>query len=237
MGGHGLGEGRVGRCPVAFEAATPQDVASVAFSPGSDLFDEAGLADARLSGHEHQAALASGGLLEPLRETGQLLRSADQWCLGAEAPDRFFVADLIAGDRGGQALQLELADRREGETRPADEQTGDEVGTEDLAGLGPVAEPLGQHDRGAEEVGHVLEGLAGGEANPDGQALPRHRPARRLLHGNGAGHRVGCGREGDHQSVAQPFHFVAAVLGHRIREELVVSGEDPLGFVVTGAGQ
>ena len=62
QGLQGLGEGRVGRHPLALEAVAPQDLAAVARGLLGQLLGQAGLADARLAGHHHQAAPAHGRL-------------------------------------------------------------------------------------------------------------------------------------------------------------------------------
>jgi hypothetical protein len=202
------------------------------------LLGEAGLADARLTGHEHEPAPAGSSFAQQTGGAGQLALPSDKRQAGHQARCGIrFVAHREGADGLGHALELERAERVETETGPARKQAGHQLRAQDLAGIGLVAQPAGHHHRRAEEVGFVPEGLPGVEAHPDGQTLTRHRPARRLLHGDGASQGVSSGGERPHQPVAQPFHFGAPVGGGRLGQQRVVGAEDALGVLVSGPGQ
>ena len=102
----------------------------------------------------------------------------------------------------------------------------------DAGGPGLVAEPPRDHHRRAEIVGFVPEGIADMEANPYLQPFTCGGTAGRVLHGDGAAHRVSCGRKGDHEPVAKPLHFLSTVLFGSVPQKTVVRLEDTLRLLV-----
>ena len=146
-----------------------------------------------------------------------------------------FERDLAGGDGRREALEFEDADGTERECLAACEQTFDDSAAEDLAGTGAIAEAAGGDDSGAEVVALVAQGVAGVEADADGEVFAVDGATRHLLHGDGTTHGVGGGGEGDHEAVAERLHLGTAMLTHCISQELIVGPEEPLRILVAGA--
>ena len=76
---------------------------------------------------------------------------------------------LTGGDRVVESLQREVAQVAEGVGATAADERPNEGRGENLAPLGPVAEPLGHDDGGAEVVVVFAQGFAGVQSHPNGQ--------------------------------------------------------------------
>ena len=105
-----------------------------------------------------------------------------------ELPDH-----LARGDRLGEALELERAERPELEVGAAARERAHELAREDLAAVGRRAEPGGLDDRRAEPVAVLEARVAGADADPHRDRLAVGEPAivavDRPLHRGRAGER------------------------------------------------
>ncbi len=115
-------------------------------------------------------------------------------------------------------------------TSRAGEETYD-VAEQDLATVGVVAQARGFDDRCAEAVVVLERDVA--RAQPDAHlqvgAAPTRQPVDRLLDRDRGAHRLGRGREDDHEAVAQRLDLGAAVRGQRVAHERVVRASQVVG--------
>ena len=231
-----LGEGAVGRGPIALEAAAPQHAAAARLDPFGELLGRARLADAGLADEHDEAAVAGLRVVEERVEAGDLGGAADERRAREEGV-RFVALELdLAGvHRIGDALELERPEIAERERLASGEHVRDGGAAPDLAGRGGVAQPARDDDRRAEQVALVTQGIADVEADADREVLAGDGAARGLLHVDGAAHGVGGGVEGDHEAVAERLHLGPAVGGDGLAQDLVVGLEDALGVLVPGA--
>jgi hypothetical protein len=110
-----------------------------------------------------------------------------------------------------------------------------ELGREDLAARSGVTEPLGQHDRRAEEVSLVAHGLAGVQPHSDVELLRTGAavvPVDGPLHRDRAGHRVHRAREDHHEAVAEVLDLLPPPFRDRLAQQREVRAPQPLAGLV-----
>ena len=207
-----LGEGPVGGTQLL--VATPEQHCCLAYVGAAGQFgDHGGLALPRLARDQHQLTTRAGGHpFERALEQLELLVPADHAHPGAvrqagrqrDGSARLCVdilglpGHLEGLDRFGQALQLDLAQRREGVVRAPAGCGAHQVGHQDLSGAGLGAQSSSLDDRVTEVVVGFLGGLPGAHSDPDAQRAldPGVVPVDDLLHGHRTAQRRRGRREG-----------------------------------------
>ncbi len=201
------------------------------------LGDEAGLADARLAGDEHEATGAVAGGGDPPGEHFAFALAADVGRAGPEVgrAGRRLPRNVERGHRLGEALELQLADRRHLVAAAAARQHPHDLGDQHLPAVGRGAQSRRLDDRRTEAVAVLERDVAGRDADPDRerQALAAGEQVDRALHGDPGGD--GLGRAGEHHehAVAEPLHDGAAVRLRRLDQRAVVGPAQRLGPVLT----
>jgi hypothetical protein len=239
--GH-LGEGRDERMERHRQVAVGgagQHPGPVGVGPLGHLGQQSGLAHARVGGHQHDARRARSRLAPAGQGPAHLVGPADQ----REPPVRDQGSGQGPGggvrrgvddpdDGGGlvEALQLVGAHLLEGGVQAALAEALDEVGGQDLAGLGSCLQP-GRLDHGDAVLVVVLEDHLP-DADPDPDAEGAHRvlavavPGHAALHVDGRPHRGRRRREGGLQPVPGPAQHPALVgRDHRAEQRVVVPAE------------
>jgi hypothetical protein len=229
-------------------ATAPQHDAALLVGEAGQLLDQAGLADAGLTGDQHDPPLPADRLLPgvhqrvPLRDpagerehVGQL---DGRWQRDADRVRAFVVGcrpdDLAHRQRARDALELQLTDRSQLVVGPRPGEHPDHVGGQDLAALGRRAEPGRLHHRRAEPVVVFEGGLAGAEPHPHLQR-PSVEPAlagHGLLHGHRALDRVGGAAVAGHHRITDRLDLGPAGGRDGRAQELEVGAPHLVGGVV-----
>lgn len=195
----GFRDGRVGQA-LPLVAMAPQHRSAVPFGSFGQFFGQPGLADAGVSGDEAEATPPGECLRPPTTEAPEFGVAAHHRVpLRRGGAGRGPVPDRKRRDGVGHTVEVLFPDVAQAEGKPAGEQADDDVGTEDLARLRPLAELSG--DDGG-QFGGACRGLRGG-AGVEGE--PDRRGPERLVNGGG--------RERGHEVVAECLEQAAAVLG------------------------
>ena len=143
-------------------------------------------------------------------------------------------------DRFRQALQLDLADKHEGELGATAGETSNEIVAEDLASVGGVAQSRRGDDRGAVAVAAFPRHIARADTDAHFDAAVVARLAigavNRALDVVRRVHRVGSSSERGHDAVAQTLHHCPVVRGDRGPENLVVAPPDEIGLDIAESG-
>jgi hypothetical protein len=207
--------------------AAPEENAGPGFEPpASGLGHQGGLAQAGLARDEDQlTSLARGHPLEGVGQDLGLGVAGDDTCNGhdLEAGRQrhnagrhldladWLPSDLVGLDRLGQALELQLTERREGKRAPTSGHNANGVGGEDLAAFGLGAQPRRLDHRVTEVVVRLSGRFSAAEPDPQPQrSLPLTiGPVDTLLHRNRARQRGGGAWEYDHEPIAQGLHLGA----------------------------
>ena len=191
---------------------------------------EAGLADPRLAGDQREATRAGPGCLPGLAQTRERLGpsterqpGADEACGEGRAGDQRLPEHLRDGDRLGETLQFERADRS-GRDIEATERQHD-VADQDLARGRHAAEPSGLDHRKPDEVVPSKADLADRDAHPRlrGPVTDRRQSVGRPLQLDAGGHGVTDAVEDGQDPVAHVLDHTAPGIGDRSRER----GEHP----------
>ncbi len=239
--GEGLREGPVGRGLTVMAPAGEHDRRRVGrLGRGARFRHQAGLADARLAGHQDEPAGTGRGRGDPIGEQRAFPLAADVGRAGPKvaAPLERRPGDGDGLDRVGQALQLQRPDGRQLVAAPTPSEHPHDVGGEDLPARRCAAQP-GRLDHGHAEGVAVLDGdVARRQADPDGERLPllAGQDVDALLQRDAGGHRRGGAGERGEGAVAQPLDERAAVLGDHVGDEAVEAPTQVLGGVLTQRG-
>jgi len=225
-------------------AASEQHHCAVLIGAPAELGREPRLADPWLADEDHHPALPRTGLIQAATQLGKLriaphqrhrLLEAERRRQRGPSLCRRLPEDLAGRQRLGNPLQLRWTARPEAEVPARTDQRPQQLGSEDVAAVGLIAQPFGDHHRCSEIVALVTDRLTDIQAHSNSDAVDALAivvTEDGLLDSDRAAHRVDRAGEGDHESVAEVLHLLSAVRARDVTQQAEMHAPQPLGFLI-----